>query len=187
LSLAKLVLQKANLLLLDEPTNHLDLAAREILESAILDFPGTIVMVTHDRYLLDRTADSLWVFEDGTIREYQGNYTDYRAFKDKQKTMPVQTAESTADTKLTRKDIRKTKAQIRSRTGKSSKYYEREIEKFENELTEIHTEMKNPALAVDWIALDALAIRERDVKSRLEELIAAWEITVEEEKILDQE
>jgi ATP-binding cassette subfamily F protein 3 len=78
LSLAKLVAGKANVLLLDEPTNHLDMASREVLESAIRDFPGTLVFASHDRYFIDRLATHLWLFDDGRIRVFKGTYSDYR-------------------------------------------------------------------------------------------------------------
>ncbi|MCD4653328.1 ATP-binding cassette domain-containing protein, partial [bacterium] len=80
-ALAKLFLKDANLLILDEPTNHLDLPARESLESALMEYPGTVVMVTHDRYLLDRIADRIWTLEDKTFIEYPGNYSDYKHLK----------------------------------------------------------------------------------------------------------
>lgn len=79
LALAKLVISGANVLCLDEPTNHLDLEARAALEQALADFPGTIIVVSHDRYLLDRIAAAIWALEDGGMRTYGGNYSAYRA------------------------------------------------------------------------------------------------------------
>ncbi len=76
-ALAQLMLQAPNLLLLDEPTNHLDIAAREALESVLLEFPGAILFVSHDRYFVDALADNLWVVEDGGVREFEGNYSGY--------------------------------------------------------------------------------------------------------------
>lgn len=78
LLLARLVLTRANLLLLDEPTNHLDLSARAALEEALTGFDGTLVLVTHDRYLLDRLATHLLVLGGGTAHHFEGNYTAYR-------------------------------------------------------------------------------------------------------------
>ena len=77
-ALAKLILSEANLLLLDEPTNHLDIVSREALESALSEFPGSIVMISHDRALLDRLVDSLIVLGDGKGEFYLGNYSHYR-------------------------------------------------------------------------------------------------------------
>jgi ATP-binding cassette, subfamily F, member 3 len=77
-ALAKLFLSEANLLLLDEPTNHLDIASREVLEQALSEFPGSIVLVSHDRELIDRLVDKLIVIEGGKAEVYLGNYSDYR-------------------------------------------------------------------------------------------------------------
>lgn len=77
-AVAKLVLGDANVLLLDEPTNHLDLASREALEGALADFPGSMVVVSHDRALIDRLVDKLIVISDGRASVHLGNYSDYR-------------------------------------------------------------------------------------------------------------
>ncbi len=76
-ALAQLTLTSPNLLLLDEPTNHLDIAAREALESVLQEFPGSILFVSHDRYFVDALADKLWIVENGTVAEFEGDYTDY--------------------------------------------------------------------------------------------------------------
>ena len=76
-AIAKLILGGANVLLLDEPTNHLDIATREVLEEALAGFDGTLIMVSHDRELIDRMADRLLIVEEGTVTIHLGNYTDY--------------------------------------------------------------------------------------------------------------
>jgi ATP-binding cassette subfamily F protein 3 len=77
LQLALVVLSSANFLLLDEPTNNLDIASAEVLEQALEDFEGTVLVISHDRYFLDRTIERLLVIEDGQLVEYQGGYSDY--------------------------------------------------------------------------------------------------------------
>ena len=77
LQLALLVLSSANFLLLDEPTNNLDIAAAEVLEQALEDFVGTVLVISHDRYFLDRTVERLLAIEDGQLVEYLGGYSDY--------------------------------------------------------------------------------------------------------------
>jgi ATP-binding cassette subfamily F protein 3 len=79
LTLAKLVLSKANFLLLDEPTNHLDMASREALEGAIKDFPGTLLFASHDRYFIDTLATHLWIWQGEVIHVFKGSYSEYRA------------------------------------------------------------------------------------------------------------
>jgi ATP-binding cassette, subfamily F, member 3 len=79
LQLALLVLSGANFLLLDEPTNNLDIASAEVLENALNDFNGTVLVISHDRYFLDRTVNHIFALEDGTIAETIGSYSDYAA------------------------------------------------------------------------------------------------------------
>ena len=77
LQLALLVLSGANFLLLDEPTNNLDIVSAEVLEAALEDFVGTVLIISHDRYFLDRTVERLLAIEDGRLVAYQGGYSDY--------------------------------------------------------------------------------------------------------------
>ncbi|HMU91412.1 MAG TPA: ABC-F family ATP-binding cassette domain-containing protein [Anaerolineales bacterium] len=83
LQLALVVLSGANFLLLDEPTNNLDIASAEVLEQALEDFEGTVLVISHDRYFLDRTVERLLVIEDGQLGGYQGGYSDYLGIKGK--------------------------------------------------------------------------------------------------------
>jgi ATP-binding cassette subfamily F protein 3 len=77
LQMALLVLSGANFLLLDEPTNNLDIASAEVLEAALADFIGTVLVISHDRYFLDRVVERLFVLEDGLLKEFAGGYSDY--------------------------------------------------------------------------------------------------------------
>ncbi|MEW8956305.1 ABC-F family ATP-binding cassette domain-containing protein [Clostridium sp.] len=77
INLLKLMLSKSNLLLLDEPTNHLDIMAREALEDAILSYDGTLIVISHDRYFLNKVIEKIFELEEGGIKEYLGNYTYY--------------------------------------------------------------------------------------------------------------
>jgi ATP-binding cassette subfamily F protein 3 len=83
-ALAKLALGGANLLLLDEPTNHLDIPAQEVLQAVLADFPGTILLVSHDRYLIDALATQIWSVEDGALELFKGTWTEYVAARDGQ-------------------------------------------------------------------------------------------------------
>lgn len=81
LALAKLALLDANFLLLDEPTNHLDISAQEILQDALQSFPGTILLVSHDRFLIDKLATQIWEISDGRLLIHAGSYQSYLAVK----------------------------------------------------------------------------------------------------------
>ncbi|MEK8130393.1 ABC-F family ATP-binding cassette domain-containing protein [Paenibacillus filicis] len=78
LRLALLILDKPNLLLLDEPTNHLDIASREALEEALEEFPGTVLVISHDRYLINRLADRIWELNQGQLTSHLGSFDEYR-------------------------------------------------------------------------------------------------------------
>ena len=88
-ALAKLMLSTANFLILDEPTNHLDIPAREALEEALIAYPGTLLLVSHDRYFLDRVITCLLYMHHGTCETYPGNYSAYQAHLAAQATMPT--------------------------------------------------------------------------------------------------
>jgi len=93
--LARLSLRGANFLILDEPTNHLDLESQEILQDVLIQFPGTILLVTHDRYLVEALATHVWDLRDGELRAYEGGYTEYLA----QRAVEQETVPSTQATK----------------------------------------------------------------------------------------
>jgi macrolide transport system ATP-binding/permease protein len=84
--LAAMILQVNDLLILDEPTNHLDLHSREKLEQTLLDYTGTLLIVSHDRYMLERVCDKLLVFEDQTIKKLECRFGEYRNTKDSKAT-----------------------------------------------------------------------------------------------------
>jgi ATP-binding cassette subfamily F protein uup len=85
LYLCTVLIQNPNFLILDEPTNDLDIVTLNVLESFLLDFPGCIIVVSHDRYFMDKVVDHLFVFRgDGIIEDFPGNYSDYRVYEDSQ-------------------------------------------------------------------------------------------------------
>ena len=85
LYLCTVLIQNPNFLILDEPTNDLDIVTLNVLEEFLLDFPGCIIVVSHDRYFMDKVVDHLFVFKgEGVIEDFPGNYTDYRVYEDSQ-------------------------------------------------------------------------------------------------------
>jgi ATP-binding cassette, subfamily F, member 3 len=93
-ALAKLALEGANLLLLDEPTNHLDIPSQEILEEVLADFPGTILLVSHDRYLIDGLATQIWALEEGSLEVFKGNWSEYAGWRQARDGLPGPAAEA---------------------------------------------------------------------------------------------
>ena len=76
-ALLKLLLEENNLLLMDEPTNHLDMESKATLEEALVNYSGSLITVSHDRWFLDQVVNRIWELQDGVVKVYYGNYTDY--------------------------------------------------------------------------------------------------------------
>ncbi|WP_142785562.1 ABC-F family ATP-binding cassette domain-containing protein [Changchengzhania lutea] len=124
LYLCTVLIQNPNFLILDEPTNDLDIVTLNVLESFLLDFPGCIIVVSHDRYFMDKVVDHLFVFKgDGLIENFPGNYTDYRVYEDSQ---PV--ISNTSEDKKEKKSWKKTE------DNKLSYKEEKELNSIESKL-----------------------------------------------------
>lgn len=131
LNLLKILLKKANLLLLDEPTNHLDIAAIDVLEKALREYTGTIVLVSHDRYFLNAVCNCLLVFEGDMLKVYDGNYAYYLQRKGEQ-TIPS----SSNAAPLHKKDEKKPPRDY------SAKKMQRDIEKLETDMNVLENKIK---------------------------------------------
>ena len=167
--LLKLMLSGANLLLLDEPTNHLDIASREALEKALEEYGGTLIVVTHDRYLVNRLADRvLYMTEDG-LCEYMGGYDEYFAeMKEKrqQQAKPKEKSEAALDfkaKKALKSEINRTKGEI-ERTEKAIAEKEHELE-----LTELA--MNTP----DYKRVMELSKKADEIRAEIDALYEKWE------------
>lgn len=142
-----------HLLILDEPTNHLDIEARAALISAVNDFPGAVVLVSHDRHLLDACAERLWLVADGTVAAYDGDLDQYRRQvlgssgasrmdgKGKEKR-----GNGAARSEADRAELKALKKRIRELEGEVEKF-EREIEKIDSRLADSSLHAENPAQA----------------------------------------
>jgi ATP-binding cassette subfamily F protein 3 len=160
LALALIVASGANLLLLDEPTNHLDLESREALEAALDAFPGTILLVSHDRALLDAIADRTLALEDGTIRSYEGGWADYVAARDVREAVAEAPPEKP----------KKIRAEARKPAGPTElEQLEADIAGREAEIAELERR-----LADDWANVDVVAAHRR-ARDELEPLLTRWE------------
>lgn len=172
-ALCRLMLAHNNLLLLDEPTNHLDLESREILEEALEGFDGTLICVSHDRYLINRLATSIMYFEDGTVNVLNGNYDTYldtRVSADE-----VRTVKQNSDAKneyLKRKqdasNLRKAKTAF--------KKCEQEIAQTEKDLEEVNSLLQSEDVIADYVRVAELSDRAAELEQKLLELMEEWEI-----------
>jgi ATP-binding cassette subfamily F protein 3 len=180
--LAKLILEAPDLLILDEPTNHLDIASREVLEAALLEFAGTIVVVSHDRYFLDRVVDRLLVLRRDQHAVYEGNYSDYIAQVERPR------AGTTGDDVTTRKKPRRITPPKDEPAGRSkpSPYDRMSIEELEDLVIERETELAavterfgDPAVYKDAQKLADLRSQAQELEKELAEVDAAWQERVE--------
>ncbi|WP_049260396.1 ABC-F family ATP-binding cassette domain-containing protein [Neisseria bacilliformis] len=131
LALAMIVWQKPNLLLLDEPTNHLDLDMRHALTLALQSFQGALIVVSHDRSLLEATTDSFLLIEDGRLKTFDGDLDDYRRYRLAQENAAAPAASAQNQN---RKDAKRIEAQIRQEKAKRGKPLQQQIERAEQEI-----------------------------------------------------
>jgi ATP-binding cassette subfamily F protein uup len=132
LYLCTVLIQNPNFLILDEPTNDLDIVTLNVLESFLLDFPGCVIVVSHDRYFMDKVVDHLFIFKgDGVIEDFPGNYTDYRVYEDSQ---PVISNAS--------EDKKDTKSWKQNEAAKLSYNEEKELKNIESKLKSLAFDKK---------------------------------------------
>jgi len=166
LFLCTVLIRNPNFLILDEPTNDLDILTLQVLENFLLDFPGNIVVVSHDRYFMDRIVDHLFVFEgDGVISDFPGNYTDYRAYEDSREP-EAQTQEKKEDT---RKSV-SAAGQLSYQEKREFNKLEKEIALLEKKKARIEERFAENAIPADEIEQESLSLQEL-----LDELEAAEE------------
>jgi ATP-binding cassette subfamily F protein 3 len=172
LSLAVLVASGANVLILDEPTNHLDLDAREALEDALLAFDGALILVSHDRALLDAVGSRTVAFEDGALRSYEGGWAEYARVRDERR-------EAAIPPKPKRREPAKPAREPRSGPSKNAVRrageLEREVERAEASLAAIEDELADPAMWSSPSGRERATKRHADAKQALEDAYAAWE------------
>lgn len=173
-SLLKLMLSKANMLLLDEPTNHLDIHSREALENALAGYGGTLLIVSHDRYLINKLADRIvWLGKTGTVN-IDGNYDRYIELKEakaqSEQAVQVKAAEGKKNDYKERKEREST---LRKLSG-ALKRCEQAIDEIGLKTAELAQQMSQPEIATDYEKTSALAQEIEALKEKEEALTAEW-------------
>ncbi len=135
LALAMLVWQKPNLLLLDEPTNHLDLDLRHALTLSLQSFEGAMLLVSHDRSLLEATTDQFWLIYDGKLQQFDGDLNDYRQWRLNQEQAAQEP--SASSTSQNRKDIKRQEAQIRQALANKTRPLQKQIDAAEQNMQQL--------------------------------------------------
>jgi ATP-binding cassette subfamily F protein 3 len=180
LSLLKLMTSDANFLLMDEPTNHLDIDSKEILEDALLNYEGTVLAISHDRYFLNKVADKIYDMSKDGIFQYLGNYDYYLqkkaelGEKDEEETVSKTKTELKAEKKKERENIRD--RQQRKRTIKN---LEEQIQMHENKISELELALCEPSTYKDKALIINLNENLTVYKNELETLYTQWEKILE--------
>jgi ATP-binding cassette subfamily F protein 3 len=182
-ALAKALTADANFLILDEPTNHLDIASVNILISALQQYEGTFIVVSHDRYMLDNVANKIWFIEDQEIKEYPGTYAEYEEWNSKRVYTPKKIEENP---KKEEKKIEKPKVQTEDKS-KEIKKLNQELQKLEADIAELENAVKDAEAELSkeevFTNPDKLAEANRryqQLSPRLLKAQAEWERMAEE-------
>ena len=186
LALAKLMLQKANFLILDEPTNHLDLDSKEILENALIDYPGTILFVSHDRYFINRIASKVIELNLEGVTDYLGDYDYYVEKKLEQEELKA-LQQNEQQSSVQSNPSEKTSYQQDKEAKKVERQRQRRIEQIENQIEELEQAVdQNEQLLCDPEVFQnhvkSLEINEENekYKQELEQLMEEWTTLSEE-------
>ncbi len=175
-SLAKLMLSNANFLILDEPTNHLDIMSKEILESALNRYTGTVLYVSHDRYFINKTAGRIIELSANTVTNYIGNYDYYLEKRDILAPKEVKQVSSEKNTAVKDdwKAQKEEQAKLRKRQNDIAKI-EKNIEQLETENSELDEQLALPEVYSDVKQLMKLNEKKQEIEKKLEKLYEDWE------------
>ena len=170
LQLCKIFKKGPNLLLLDEPTNHMDIIGKESLENILKSYDGTLIVVSHDRYFINKIADSLIIFENNSIKYFNGTYLEYLEKRE----------DETKEVIINEKEKKKDKSTYfenkeKNRIKNKIKRLENDIEKLEEEIKNIQLEMQKEEFCTNYIKLSEFQKNIDDKNSAIEEKMKEWE------------
>ncbi len=180
LALAKLLLRAPNLLLLDEPTNHLDLDSREALEEALINYPGSLVVISHDRWFIDKVCNKIATLEHGKIDIFEGTYSEHEAFmasRQSETTAQQATAVSPNSQKQKRIDAAQQRSAIKKATGhieKRIKDLEAKIAKLEASVAQADVELGDPETYKKPDKIKTLTQQKAADQAELEMIMEDW-------------
>lgn len=175
LYLCTVLIQNPNFLILDEPTNDLDIVTLNVLESFLLDFPGCLIVVSHDRYFMDKIVDHLFVFRgNAEIEDFPGNYSDYRTYEDSNIQESRALKEKNNESKNTKNSWKEeeTGKKLSFLEQKEYKQLEKEIQKLESKKEELQNKFTDTTLSGDAIA--KLSIELKEITNAIEEKTERW-------------
>lgn len=171
LALSKIFRRRPNFLILDEPTNHMDIIGKETLEKLLMDFSGTVIVVSHDRYLINRVAKSLIVFENGGVRYFDGTFDEYEE-KEKETTEEV-AKEKPEKTKKTGGE-RYVESKEEARRKHRVEFLEKKITALEEELSLARAKLDDETVNTDYKKVMAVEEEIKTIEEKLDPLITEW-------------
>jgi ATP-binding cassette subfamily F protein 3 len=196
LVLALIVLEKPQLLLLDEPTNHLDLEMRQALVLALQDFEGAIILIAHDRFLLESCVDEFYIVANNTVKDFSGDIDDYQQWLNDEKKLTFKNAKVNSgfvDSGVDKKQQRREQAELRKKAAplkKQADKFEKLVTKYQVELDEVESVLADPDIyqAEHKARLSELIKKQANLKSEIEENEMQW-LDLEEqiEAVMSQE
>ncbi|MGI5921669.1 MAG: ABC-F family ATP-binding cassette domain-containing protein, partial [Syntrophomonadaceae bacterium] len=177
LALLKVILAQANFLLLDEPTNHLDIPSREVVEDMLAQYPGTILMVSHDRYFIDQVADKICAIEDQGLEYYWGNYSYYREKLQERANLIEEEKQAIKKDKERSRNNSEEKEQQRAnrRLQKELDEIEARIEVMEKRKNELESDLSDPSTYENMDKSRALTSEYQQIQADLTQAYARWE------------
>lgn len=181
ISLAKLILKKPNFLILDEPTNHLDIFSREALENSLLDYTGTILFISHDRYFLNQISTRTLELTPNGVTNYLGNYDYY--LEKKAELAELQTKVNTNNVEKDNKNQyqeEKQKVKLERQLKRKIEALELEIELLEDMINQLEIEIASPTVFNDYQLSLSKNAELSQAKEKVEKLLEEWQITQEE-------
>lgn len=170
--LLRLMLSRNNFLLLDEPTNHLDIGSCEALEAALQSYEGTLLIVSHDRYLINKIADRIYYLDENGTQEFIGNYDEYLKAS-RQKT--IEEAES-PDVKPNEYKLQKERNAVIRKEKAEMRRYEARIGEIEKEISELEQELLKPEIASDYQAAMEITEKISALTQENDEFYKQWSI-----------
>lgn len=170
-ALCIIVFERSNVLVLDEPTNHLDYKAKEALDKALKEYAGTIIMVSHDRYLLNSVPTKIIEMSHDGITVYNGNYDYYKEHSNNVITNEAHKEKTTTNSSYN--GSRKNKAEDRKRRAKLMNV-EKEMENLQNEIASLKAQCENPDISSDYQKLSEILNKIKEKEENLEELENIW-------------
>ncbi len=171
LALSKIFRRRPNFLILDEPTNHMDIIGKETLEKLLMDFSGTVIVVSHDRYLINRVAKSLIVFEKGGVRYFDGTFDEY---EEREKETAEEVAKEKPEKTKKTGGERYVESKEEARRKHRVEFLEKKITALEEELSRVQAKLDDETVNTDYKKVMAVEEEIKTIEEKLDPLISEW-------------